>query len=305
MYGRINFMICLIAVLVLSSGVQVSFGQTAKTRTKPLTKTKSKIVTQKDKSTPEIPPNNSTITFDHEQFDYGVVPRGEQVTHHFPVKNTGTDTLTITRIKPGCGCTTTRKSSIVLPPGESSLIDITYRSSKSARSGHKVTKRIRIESTDSQKPTLQLSISARTDTADCMLRCRPEMVDLGEVLIGKDDKFEVEITNIDSLKSEIMVVSEPTSEFIKKFKIKKDKLKSDQKTKIEFQLQDNIPPGEFKTALTIEANNDSKSRISIPIHGKIVESFSEKKTSKAGQEMSSSAVSGHPKVSTVDDSDLK
>lgn len=48
-----------------------------------------------------IPPNDARITFEYSLFDFGVVPPGSQVTHHFPVSNTGTDTLYITKIKAG------------------------------------------------------------------------------------------------------------------------------------------------------------------------------------------------------------
>ena len=38
-------------------------------------------------------------------FDAGTVPKGEQITHDFVIKNEGTATLEITRAEPGCGCT--------------------------------------------------------------------------------------------------------------------------------------------------------------------------------------------------------
>jgi hypothetical protein len=50
---------------------------------------------------PEIPMTNARITYDYTHFDYGNVPGGSKVTHNFPVKNTGPDTLIITKIKPG------------------------------------------------------------------------------------------------------------------------------------------------------------------------------------------------------------
>lgn len=47
------------------------------------------------------PVNNARITFNYSSFDFGVVPPNSQATHHFPVKNIGTDTLFITQIKAG------------------------------------------------------------------------------------------------------------------------------------------------------------------------------------------------------------
>lgn len=241
----------------------------------------SKLKANKISPKQEFAANNAVISFDHSLFNYGVVPRGEKVTHHFPVQNTGTDTLVITKIKPGCGCTTTRKNSIIIPPGESSFIDITYRSSKSTRQVGKVTKRIRVESTDSKNPSLSLSISAHTDTSDCMLLCTPKIVNYNDVLLGKSAKVKVELENLDSVRTELEIVSEPTSEFIEKYKIKKTKLKSGQKTSIEFKLRDDIPPGEFKTALTLQVKGDSRSRITIPVAGNVVESLEAAKAAAA------------------------
>ena len=53
------------------------------------------------KSEPEVPLTNSRIAFDHAVFDFGTVPNGAQMTHHFPVRNIGLDTLIITKVKAG------------------------------------------------------------------------------------------------------------------------------------------------------------------------------------------------------------
>ena len=50
---------------------------------------------------PDIPLTNARIAFDHNVFNFGVVPKGVKVTHHFPVSNIGPDTLIITKIKAG------------------------------------------------------------------------------------------------------------------------------------------------------------------------------------------------------------
>jgi hypothetical protein len=50
---------------------------------------------------PDVPLTNARIEFNHDRFDFGTVPGGAQLTHHFPVKNVGTDTLVITQIKAG------------------------------------------------------------------------------------------------------------------------------------------------------------------------------------------------------------
>ena len=53
------------------------------------------------KTTAVKPPIDAVISIDPVEFDFGAVPPNTQVAHRFPVKNEGTDTLVIYRIKPG------------------------------------------------------------------------------------------------------------------------------------------------------------------------------------------------------------
>jgi hypothetical protein len=62
---------------------------------------KSKASSKRRSDVPDIPLTNARITFAHTEFDFGSVPKGAKVTHHFPVSNTGPDTLIITKIKAG------------------------------------------------------------------------------------------------------------------------------------------------------------------------------------------------------------
>lgn len=100
--------------------------------------------------------------------------------------------------------------------------------------------------------------------------CLPLQADFEDVVSGKKSKISLELTNIDTTISEIITVSNPISEYIKKTKIKKRKLKPGQTTKIEFELSKTAPIGNFSTSLTIEAANKKNSRMTIPVIGSIV-----------------------------------
>ena len=111
--------ICISSILLMT----VAFGQTADTK-KPATAIKPKTsqsdvktrpaVTKEDNKAktqqnpvqrksdvPDIPLTNARIAFEHTSFDFGSVPPGAKMTHHFPVRNNGPDTLIISRIKAG------------------------------------------------------------------------------------------------------------------------------------------------------------------------------------------------------------
>jgi hypothetical protein len=61
----------------------------------------AKTPTKRINKVPDIPLTDARITYDYTDFDFGVVPPGTQLTHHFPVRNTGPDTLVISKIKAG------------------------------------------------------------------------------------------------------------------------------------------------------------------------------------------------------------
>ncbi|GEM_PF-2949358 len=66
----------------------------------PKNKTKRRLI-KPSKGGSSVPLNASKIVFDHLKFYFGSIPKGSKVTHNYPVWNLGSDTLTITSIKPG------------------------------------------------------------------------------------------------------------------------------------------------------------------------------------------------------------
>jgi len=117
---------------------------------------------------------------------------------------------------------------------------------------------------------MKISIKAGVLDSTSMFTWDPLLVDFGEILEGEKGKIAVELTNQNSRKKELTVISPPSEEFIKKYKIKKKKLKSGKSTKVEFELARDIPIGRFYASLTLEAKGDPASRITIPIKGQVV-----------------------------------
>jgi len=252
-------------IIVLFWGV--GFPQT------PLTEQQKEDITnvKAKQDVPEIPLVESRITFDYAEYDFGEVPPGAKVTCQFPVANNGQDTLIINKIKPGCGCTTTKTSGLIIPPGQKSVIDITYHASSSTKKPGNATKSIKVYSNDSSNPTATLKIKSKTNVEKPLLRAEPNKVEAGDILFGKDGKYEIVIANNDSIAAELEVVTEPSKEYIKKYSIKDAKLKSLESTKLELDFNKNMPMGDFLTTITVQEKGKSDTRISIPITGKIVE----------------------------------
>src|SRR5262245_11863352 len=69
------------------------------------------------------------IVFATNIFDFGTVKQGEVVRHDFIFTNTGTATLEITQVKPGCGCTTAGTWDKLVEPGKTGSIPLQFNSS--------------------------------------------------------------------------------------------------------------------------------------------------------------------------------
>ncbi len=122
-----------------------------------------------------------------------------------------------------------------------------------------------------------LTIQAQANMSESVLKWNPDKAEFNQVLIGKGDKFKLELQNTDSTDIRLEVVSEPDPQIVKKYKIKKDKLKPNQTTEIEFELREDLPPGVFKTTLTAQIEGSGSNRFSIPITGTVVEKISPEK----------------------------
>lgn len=77
----------------------------------------------------EVPEGNyPVISFETLQFNFGKITEGDQVTHVFNFKNTGTANLVITDVRASCGCTSPSWPKEIIKPGETNSILVKYNS---------------------------------------------------------------------------------------------------------------------------------------------------------------------------------
>jgi len=77
---------------------------------------------------PTSPASQAVIEFDNVTYDFGKVPVGEKVRHTYMVTNTGTETLQITNVHPGCHCTTPGEWTHSIEPGQTGRIPVQFDS---------------------------------------------------------------------------------------------------------------------------------------------------------------------------------
>jgi hypothetical protein len=95
------------------------------------------------------------IEFATSVFNFGKVNSGEVVRHDFVFTNTGTSTLDITDVRPGCGCTTAGEWSRRVDPGQSGRIPLQFNSNGF---GGEVTKSATVACNDPAQTNIILQI---------------------------------------------------------------------------------------------------------------------------------------------------
>src|SRR6266498_1814720 len=73
-------------------------------------------------------PSGAKIQFAETNFDFGKVNSGDVIKHEFVFTNTGTATLEIKDVRPGCGCTTAGIWDKRVEPGKTGVIPLQFNS---------------------------------------------------------------------------------------------------------------------------------------------------------------------------------
>lgn len=101
-------------------------------------------------------------TFAEEIKDFGAVTKGDILEHTFYVTNTGNANLTITSVKPECGCTVAEYTKNVILPGEKGMVQVSFDTT--TKTGITAV-HVEVE-TDGVPATKQLSITAEIHEPD-------------------------------------------------------------------------------------------------------------------------------------------
>lgn len=85
-------------------------------------------------------PQVETLVLKEAEFNFGKIPQGKPVTHVFEIMNSGKDSLKITNVQAGCGCTTPEwEKDKVLAPGAGTKITVGYNAAAEGQFNKPVT----------------------------------------------------------------------------------------------------------------------------------------------------------------------
>jgi hypothetical protein len=102
-------------------------------------------------------PGQPKLVLDSTDFDFGKIDPDATVSHRFKASNAGNGPLTISRLSPSCGCTSTLAGKNILAPGESTELEITFNSYGQSGS---IRKSVTVFSDDPSEPTRTLTFEA-------------------------------------------------------------------------------------------------------------------------------------------------
>lgn len=79
-------------------------------------------------SQPDAVNKEPKFRFEEEEWDFGTITDGEQVSHTFKFKNVGTGDLVISSASASCGCTVPKHTKEPVAPGKTGEIAVTFNS---------------------------------------------------------------------------------------------------------------------------------------------------------------------------------
>jgi hypothetical protein len=187
------------------------------------------------------------ISCDEPVFEFGTRDSSETVEHSFELKNTGTSDLTITAIRPACGCTATELTRPTIPPGETAKIST--KLTLVGRSGE-ARKTIAVESNDPANPTIVLAMEGKIATEFEVIP--PTLV----IRKAPDVRAASASTLVRSKATEPLKVLGVLSnlDFIK---ARADQLPGENAFLVSAIIQGDQPPGSYKGQITVATNSSS------------------------------------------------
>lgn len=150
--------------------------------------------------TPPALENPTFVRFDPPELDYGDMAAGVAETMTVKIINTSDEPILITRIVPGCGCTTTNWTKDPIPPGGSGSAEFTLKPPD--RQGIDVHKKATIQFEG--KPPVTYSLQGKVAE---WIRVSPDMIDAPAAEEANDGK--IELTSIDGTEFRIVGANPP------------------------------------------------------------------------------------------------
>ena len=204
-------------------------------------------------------------------FDFGFAPQGSKLSHKYWIHATGTEDLKITKVVPGCGCTKAPPEKDIVAVGDSTWLEIIFSSKKYTS---KITKRPKFytnEGKAAKKVSFTAHIVSPNDVTSPLV-INPFKVNLSKqsdfhlanskINTNEDNNGMVEVTNNSDTDLSIKIVDIDTANFNVDLP---QLIHAGETVQGTIYLQNVKSEKSFQKSLTIEVNDEKKTRFTIPV----------------------------------------
>jgi len=201
------------------------------------------------------------LTIEPAEFDFGYVPQNSEISRVFQLRNAGDDTLLITKVVPGCGCTKTPLQKSTLAPGESTELEIIF--STRTYSG-RITKRPRIETNEASQPRyvpIYANVVTRPDST-YPLQVRPYKLDLSQFGTTVRDQMKFTLANVSDTSLGVTLVYFPDDLIAVEIP---ETIGARSDVDAVVRLDEDALEQSFEKSITLRLGDRSGSRYTIPI----------------------------------------
>ncbi|NOY88562.1 MAG: DUF1573 domain-containing protein [FCB group bacterium] len=204
---------------------------------------------------------NPAFQLSETTFNFGKTAQHIKVNHTFWIKSTGNDTLRITKIVPGCGCTQIPLKDSVLAPGDSVALDIIL-STRSYR-GYLAKRPYFITNASSEKQYLKIFADLLPKPEESQpVTVKPFKVDVSQFTKLARRRAKFLIVNKSDRDFKIKLIDGNNKDFDVTLP---NKVKAGETAEGMIEVHKDAIKKSFEQSFTFQINDDQQSRFTVPV----------------------------------------
>ena len=201
------------------------------------------------------------LSIPNNHFNFGYAPQNAKISYGFWLYSIGRDTLKITNVKTGCGCTKAPLEKDVLPPGDSTHLEIIFSTQRYQREVSKTTRLLTNGSTASLPVTISSNILLRPDSTYPVV-ISPYKLNISQFGEKVRDEIKFSIKNVSTETVKPTMVALPEDIFEVNLP---DKIKPGETVEGRVKLKPGGLEATFQKSFTFELDDPTQTRFTVPV----------------------------------------
>lgn len=201
------------------------------------------------------------IEIAEDEFSFGIAPQHARVSHVFWIKSVGDDTLRITKIVPGCGCTKVPLDKTVLAPGDSTRLEVIFSTRNYTG---KVTKAPKIYTNASEERSMvriYTQVVPKPDTTRPIV-IMPYKLDVTKRFGKAGDQVKFSIKNVSDKPVGMKTIDQPEGYWSLNLP---DMIGAGESVQVVLTANESAVVKRYEKSFTIELDDEAKTRFTVPV----------------------------------------